>query len=137
MFEIIFDEITSVCSDSSDDTSWLHLLLNTLRYLPYVKDPEQLTTKLIDILEIATYPAQLEILDTIPEIIPDSQSSETTKQLCKLLDDKDELTGAIIDCLNALDLDNEMRTDVQNRILDRISSGTSLKDFPILLSVST
>lgn len=134
VFEIIFDEITSVCSDSSDDTSWLHLLLNTLRYLPYVKDPEQLTTKLIDILEIATYPAQLEILDTIPEIIPDSQSSETTKQLCKLLDDKDELTGAIIDCLNALDLDNEMRTDVQNRILDRISSGTSLKDFPILLS---
>lgn len=53
-----------------------------------------------------------------------------------LLDDKDELTGAIIDCLNALDLDLEMRTQVQDTILAKILSGVSLKVFPVLLSVS-
>ncbi|XP_050510228.1 Fanconi anemia group D2 protein isoform X3 [Diabrotica virgifera virgifera] len=132
--EVLLEEITSISCEATEDTSWLHSLLSSFRYLPYMKDPENITTKLIDILEVATYPAQLEILDTIPEIIPDSQFSETTKQLCKLLDEKDELTGAIIDCLNALDLDADMRTEVQDRVLERMSGGTSLKDFPILLS---
>ncbi|XP_056647952.1 Fanconi anemia group D2 protein [Diorhabda sublineata] len=131
--DILLDEIT-ISADSSEDTSWLRALLNPFRYLPYIKEPEKLTTKLIDILDVATYPAQLEILDTIPEIIPDSQFSETTKQLCKLLDDKTEITGAVIDCLNALDLDPTTRSEVQGQILDRMNSGTSLKDFPILLS---
>lgn len=53
-----------------------------------------------------------------------------------ILDDKDELTGAIIDCLNALDLDAEVRAHVQDIILSKILSGTSLKVFPVLLSVS-
>lgn len=131
--DILLDEIT-ISADSSEDTSWLHTLLNPFRYLPYIKEPEKLRTKLIDILDVATYSAQLEILNMIPEIIPDSQFSETTKQLCRLLEDKHELTGAIVDCLDALELDPTTRSEVQVQILDRMNSGTSLKDFPILLS---
>lgn len=65
------------------DTSWLHLLINPLCYIPDFRDPEMLTTKLLDILDIANYPAQLEILNSIPEIIPDEQHAKTAEELCK------------------------------------------------------
>nr|XP_023021641.1 Fanconi anemia group D2 protein [Leptinotarsa decemlineata] len=133
VMDILLTEITET-SESAEDTSLLHLLLNPFRFLPHINDPQTLTTKLLDILEIASYPAQLEILDSIPDIIPDSQNSETAQQLSKLMDDKDELTGAIVDCLNVLDLDSEMRAEIQDRVLAKIASGTSLKIFPILLS---
>lgn len=83
VIEIILNEIINISSDDSEDTSWLHMLLNSLRYLPYIKHPENITKQLLDVLDVATYPAQLEILDSIPEIIPDCQYSETAKQLCK------------------------------------------------------
>lgn len=115
------------------DTSWLRLLLNSLRYLPHIKEAKNLTTKLLDILDIATMPVQLEILESIPEVLPDSQYSETARQLSKLLEDNEELSGAIIDCLNALNLDADIRLEVHEQILTKILNGTSLKNFPILL----
>ncbi|KAG5898486.1 hypothetical protein JTB14_015490 [Gonioctena quinquepunctata] len=133
VMDLLLKEITDI-SESVEDTSMLHLLLNPFRFLPHIIDPQNLTTKLLDTLDIASYPAQLEIFDSIPDIIPDGQYSETAKQLCKLMDDNDELTGAIIDCLNVLDLDSGIRSDIQDRILDKIASGASLKIFPILLS---
>lgn len=134
--EILLDKITSVVSETAEDTSWLRLLLNTLRYLPYYENAEELCVKLLEILEIATEPAQLEILDLIPEIVSDSQFAEVAKHLCQLMDEKDELTGAVIDCLNALNLDQDIRAQVSDIILSKILSGCSLKDFPILLSVT-
>lgn len=47
------------------------------------------------------------------------------------------MTGAIVDCLNALGLDGEIRSEVQDRILDKIiTGGTSPTVFPILITVS-
>lgn len=132
---ILLDEITSTASEEQEDTSWLRLLLGPLRYLPYIKDAHELSTNLINILEIATFSAQLEILDSIPKIIPDSQYNLVAKELSKLLDDNDELGAAIIDCLNALgnNLENEIRSQVRDTILSKICAGSSLKNFPILL----
>lgn len=56
----------------------------------------------------------------------------------KLLHEKDQLTGAIIDCLNALGLESDVRSEVQDRVLSKvISGGTSLKEYPVLITVST
>ncbi|KAJ8984875.1 hypothetical protein NQ317_002715 [Molorchus minor] len=129
----LLEEIAGTSSEELRDTSWLRLLLNPLRYLPHISEPATLTTKLLDILDIANFPSQLEIIDSIPEIIPDSQYNETAQQLSRLLDENDELTGVIIDCLNALDLDSEIRSQVQDRILAKILAGPSLKIFPVLL----
>lgn len=84
VFEILYDEISTNGVDATEDTSWLHLLLNPLCYIPSFKEPEFITTKLLDILEIANYPAQLEILNSVPEIIPDVQHGKTAEELCKL-----------------------------------------------------
>ncbi|KAJ8958316.1 hypothetical protein NQ318_017462 [Aromia moschata] len=133
IMNILLEEITSISSEDVQDTSWLRLLLNPMRYLPHICDPATLTTKLLDILDVANFPAQLEILDSVPEIIPDSQYAETAKQLSKLLDENDDLTASIVDCLNALDLDSDTRVQVQDRILAKILAGASLKIFPVLL----
>lgn len=83
--DIIFDEILRNGVEAIEDTSWLHLLLNPLCYLPHIKDPDFMTTKLLDLLEIASYPAQLEILNFIPEILPDEMHSKAAKELCMFL----------------------------------------------------
>ncbi|CAH1971271.1 unnamed protein product [Acanthoscelides obtectus] len=134
MIEILLNEIMAVAPEALETTQYLHLLLNPLRYLPYIVNPQELSTRLLDMLEIATFPSQLEILDALPDIMPDSQYAETAKQLCKLMDDNDELTGAAIDCLNALELDGEIKAQVRDTILAKIAGGTNLKVFPVLLS---
>lgn len=58
------------------------------------------------------------------------------KILGMLMDDKNNLTGAIVDCLNALGLDNDIRNDVQDRILSKIISGEiSPKVLPVVMTV--
>lgn len=85
ILDILFDEITNCSIEANQDTSWLHLLLNPLSYLPYIDNHDFITTKLLDVLEVASYPAQLEILNSIPEIIPDGQHSKTAKELCMVI----------------------------------------------------
>ncbi|CAH0552564.1 unnamed protein product [Brassicogethes aeneus] len=134
VINVILEEITKDATEEHEDTSWLRLLINSLRYLPYINEPRNLTVKLLDILEISGLASQLEILDSIPDIIPDSQYYETAEQLGKLLDlGDDNLSGAIIDCLNALNLDSTIRAQVQDKILSNIIAGPSLKIFPVLL----
>lgn len=134
ILDLIFEEITKDVTEPQTDTSWLRLLLNSLRYITQIKDPESVCTKLLDILEVSSLASQLEILDAIPEIIPDSQYRKTAEELCRILNDsEDTLSGAIIDCLNALNLECDIRTVVKERILSSIVAGTSLKMFPMLL----
>lgn len=133
IIEILLDDLTSTIVDETHDPAHLRLVLSQLRYLPHIKTPEVLTTKLLDIIEIAQFPAQLEILDSIPEILPDSEYNTAVKELSKILDKSDDLAGAIIDCLNALNLDSEMREQVQDHILAKMLTGTSTKTFPVFL----
>jgi Fanconi anemia group D2 protein len=133
IIEILMDELTSTITDENHDVSRLRLLLGQLRYLPHIKDSENLTTKLLDIIDVASYPSQLEILDSIPEILPDSEYNETAKELGKMLDKNDNLSAAIIDCLNALNLSPEIRAQIQDHVLAKILTGTSTKIFPVFL----
>lgn len=53
------------------------------------------------------------------------------------MNDKNSLTGAIVDCLNALALDSDTRADVQDTLLSKvISGGISSKVLPVLMTVS-
>ncbi|XP_044262962.1 Fanconi anemia group D2 protein [Tribolium madens] len=133
IIDILLNEVTSTIDDEAHDPAHLRLVLSQLRYLPHIKTPESLTTKLLDIIEIAPYTAQLEILDSIPEIIPDSEYHSAVEELAKMLDNSDNLSGAIIDCLNALNLTSDMRTQIQDHILAKMLAGSSMKIFPVFL----
>lgn len=137
--EIVLDKLTSILIgpdweiNDNNETPWLKLLLSQLCYLPHIQNGEVLSEKLLDIIEISPLGAQLEILNSIPEILPDSEYNKTAKTLSSMLDQREELTGAIIDCLNALNLDSEIRSQVQDHILSKIAMGASVKIFPILI----
>ncbi|XP_030765389.1 Fanconi anemia group D2 protein homolog [Sitophilus oryzae] len=136
VINILLDILTTVGMEETEDTSYLRDILKPLRYLPIIKDGQFLTKKLLDILEISTFSSQLEILDAIPQIIPDSDCDQAARQLITLLDDNDALFGAIIDCLNALNLESDIRGQVQDRILAKLLAGQvgmSPKNFPISL----
>ncbi|KAK9878904.1 hypothetical protein WA026_003731 [Henosepilachna vigintioctopunctata] len=75
---------------------------------------------------------KLEILDILPEILPDNRYNQAAKQLVSILNTDNSPTAAIIDCLSALNLDEDVRTEIQDVILLRILP-TRLNDFPVLM----
>ncbi|KAL1497121.1 hypothetical protein ABEB36_008131 [Hypothenemus hampei] len=133
VIEILLENVTTVCMDLAADTSWFRMLLKPLRCLPTIKNDEVLTRKLIDVLDIATLTGQLEILEAIPEIIPDNQCNFTAKELIRLLDHNEELCGPIVDCLSALNLNNDIRVEINERILTKLTTGVSMKVYLLLL----
>lgn len=132
IISILLEEVISHAVADEEDTIWLRLLLGPLRYLSYIKQPQELTKRLLEILEVATYPSQLEILNFIPDIIPDSEYDETAKELSKILNENVELTSAIIDCLNYLNLSPERKADMQDHILSILGNTSSLRTFPAI-----
>lgn len=130
VIETVFDQITIQAAEENSE-NWLRLLLNPLRYLSHINDAQTLTSKLLDILDIATYPSQLEILNAIPEILPDSQYEQVASQLTRILESNSDLTAAILDCLNSLSLNSEVMTDVQSYITNNLLTSSS-RIFPIL-----
>ncbi|KAF5287142.1 hypothetical protein FQR65_LT12328 [Abscondita terminalis] len=132
VIELLLKHVTDCAIEENNDTTFLRLLLNPLRYLAHINNSKAFTTKLIDILEVASYTPQLELLNLIPEIIPDIEYEETAKQLSKLLDDNPDLTGAIVDCLNSLDLNTHIRSEIQEQVLSQLDSPSSAKVFPVL-----
>lgn len=132
VMNLLLDNLVMYATEENIDESWVPLLLNALRYLPYIKQPNILSTKLLDTLDVATYESQLEILNAIPEIIPDIQYDETAKQLGVFLDQNNNLAGAVVNCLNLLQISAETKADIQDRILARLFTENYFKIFPIL-----
>ncbi|KAH1024215.1 Fanconi anemia group D2 protein homolog [Dendroctonus ponderosae] len=133
VIELLLESITSIATKTTEDTSWLRTLLKPLRCIPTLNNGSALAEKLLDILEISTFACQLEILEAIPEIIPDSQCDLAAKQLTVLLKENEELCGAIVDCLTALNLETDVKAELYDRILARILVGVSFKAYHILI----
>ncbi|KAK9758738.1 Fanconi anemia protein FancD2 nuclease [Popillia japonica] len=110
--EFVLEEAIELLGEDSDQIPEFKLILNAMKYLPFINSAD-VTQKLLDMIEIGTIGAQLEILYSIPEIIPDSQYEEAAKKLSHILESNTELTSAIIDCLNSLNLSSETRIEIQ------------------------
>lgn len=129
----VLDEITTRALEEVEETPLIKLLLAALQFLPFIEDPTTLTTKLLDILEVAEDAARHEILNMVPEIIPDGRHEEAAKQLSLLLDNREQFAGAIINCLNGLDLSCNARGKVRDHILTNLLNSFNVNVFPVLL----
>lgn len=133
IIDMVLEQLITQVSNEIEETGWIRKLLFSLRYLPFINKPKELSSKLLDALEIATFPSQLEILTYIPEIVPDDFYDEVAKPLCKLLEENEDLTGSIIDCLNAFNLNQETIYTIQEYITEQLLGSTRYyKIFPIL-----
>lgn len=136
IIEFMLDEATEKLGEENEASDF-RLILNSMKYLPFIQTADVVTQKLLDMVEIASFAAELEILNSIPEIIPDSQNESTAKRLTHLLEINNELTSAIIDCLNSLNLSNSTRVEIQQYILEKLLSCVSIDVFPVLFDFLT
>lgn len=130
--DFVLEILTTHATQEPDNISLIPLLLNAVKYLPYIQQPRELSQKLLDILEVATYPSQLEILNSIPEIIPDGQYEELAKQLILFLNENCNLAGAVINCLNLLSITPDLKNEIQDCILSKLFTEDHFNIFPIV-----
>ncbi|KAL4206758.1 Fanconi anemia protein FANCD2, partial [Rhizopus microsporus] len=123
-----YDELEN--DNSSSCTA--RLILNQLRWLDYIAQPEALTEKLIEIIQITPSVVQHEIITSLPDIINDSEHKPIVVYLKELMNENSELTVPILDALSNLTLHSESLDDVKETVLDRLESA-ELDDIAVIL----
>ncbi|CEP15345.1 hypothetical protein [Parasitella parasitica] len=108
------------------------LILHQLRWLDYIVQPEALTGKLIEIIQITPLILQHEIITSLPDIVNDSEHKPIVVFLKELMNDNGDLTVAILDALSNLTLHSESLEDVRETVLDRLESA-DLDDLPVII----
>lgn len=87
ILRFVLEEIINVVTDTQDCNA-LRLLLNPLKYLPSFNDSKEFSSTLLSILSECSPEIQLEMLDVLPDIIPDSCYDIVAKELTKILDNE-------------------------------------------------
>ncbi|KAH0557840.1 Fanconi anemia group D2 protein homolog [Cotesia glomerata] len=108
---------TIVAADSPDSVPWAYQLLQQLRFLEVVNDPEALTLKLEELLETSPIWFQRELITFIPDIVTDTQHQMIAEILCKLMEAQRELTNVILDCISNLSLGKEFLEELRETML--------------------
>ncbi|XP_066963666.1 Fanconi anemia group D2 protein isoform X1 [Macrobrachium rosenbergii] len=110
-FEVAYDD------QNSNSVDIPCLILANLKWLDYVIDPEVLTTKVIELLEGSPLKIQREVITFVPHIVDDANHPKIATVLCKLYEQKRELTPAVLDTLGDLTLEPESFQDVHHSVL--------------------
>ncbi|KAI7866437.1 Fanconi anaemia protein FANCD2 [Spinellus fusiger] len=108
------------------------LILHQLRWLEYIVEPEILTEKLIEIIEITPSVLQHELITSLPDIVNDSEHKSIVIYLKELMLSNSSLTVPILDTLSNLTLHSENLEDVRDIVLDRLESA-EVDDLAILV----
>ncbi|KAI8640920.1 Fanconi anaemia protein FANCD2, partial [Parasitella parasitica] len=123
-----YDELEN--DNSSSCTA--RLILHQLRWLDYIVQPEALTGKLIEIIQITPPIIQHEMITSLPDIVNDSEHKPIVVFLKELMNDNGDLTVAILDALSNLTLHSESLEDVRETVLDRLESA-HLDDLAVII----
>ncbi|KAK4518683.1 uncharacterized protein ATC70_008905 [Mucor velutinosus] len=123
-----YDELEN--DNSSSCTA--RLILHQLRWLDYITEPESLTGKLIEIIQITPAVIQHEMITSLPDIINDSEHKPIVVYLKELMNENGDLTVPILDALSNLTLHSESLEDVRETVLDRLESA-NLDDLAVMI----
>lgn len=119
-------------SNSSDGISMPQLIINQLKWLDRVVDGKDLTTKIMQLINIAPEQLQHDLITSLPEILGDSQHADVGKELSDLLSENTLLTLPILDVLSSLQLDPMLLTKVRKLVMSKLSC-VQLEDLPVII----
>ncbi|KAL0093289.1 Fanconi anemia protein FANCD2 [Phycomyces blakesleeanus] len=125
-------EFYTELENDNSSSSTPRLILQQLRWLDYIVEPEVLTDKLIEIIDITPPIIQHEIITSLPEIINDSEHKPIVVYLKELMMINTVLTVPILDALSNLTLHSESLDDVRDVVLERLDSA-ELDDLPVIV----
>ncbi|KAI9025258.1 Fanconi anaemia protein FANCD2 [Phycomyces nitens] len=125
-------EFYSELENDNSSSCTPRLILHQLRWLDYIVEPEVLTDKLIEIIDITPPIIQHEIITSLPDIINDSEHKPIVVYLKELMMTNTVLTVPILDALSNLTLHSESLDDVRQVVLERLDSA-ELDDLPVIV----
>ena len=128
---IISLETEGIVKDDDPTTTIPKLILNSLRWLNVTQNGEHLTDKLMEIMEATPDQLQVEIVSSLPEIIPDHLHDKVAKELQKSLQKK-HLTATILDTFTNLSIKSEMSLHLRINVLEGIKQAPQ-DDLPIMV----
>ena len=108
------------------------LILQHLRWVDFVIDPNAMIQSLLQCLEAAELNLQKDIISIIPEIVDDASLSIVVSTLRQLMEQDTKMTVPVLDALGNLNLDTEQLLPICNSALATIGS-TAVENLPIVI----
>ncbi|KAI5068077.1 hypothetical protein GOP47_0016422 [Adiantum capillus-veneris] len=108
------------------------LILNQFRWLDYLIDAENLTSKLMEVLSICPTPLQKEIISLIPEIASDDVHELIVGTLEQMLQGDSQLIAPVLDAFSNLNLKEELLDQVVSLAIVSLRTSDA-EDLPLVV----
>ncbi|XP_067854548.1 Fanconi anemia group D2 protein [Heptranchias perlo] len=130
----LFEKIPEFIYDCvpEDGFNMPRLIINQFKWLDRIIDNKDLTSKIMQLISVASLEIQRDIITSLPEILEDAQHNEIAKELNSLLQQNTQLTVPILDALSSLNLRAELLTEVRHSVMSTLSA-VKLDDLPIVV----
>ncbi|KAG9294638.1 hypothetical protein G9A89_008117 [Geosiphon pyriformis] len=108
------------------------LILQQLKWLEYVVEPDRLATKILEMVSITPLGIQREIITSLPEIVNDSEQKMIITELKDLMVQNHQLMVPILDALSNFSLEEDSISEIREVVVDKLESA-DLADLPIVV----
>ncbi|KAG0232814.1 Fanconi anemia group D2 protein [Actinomortierella wolfii] len=131
LLTILLDKIVGYLEDD-EDLPTPKLILNQLKWLENVVEPEQLSSKLLEVINMTPLSVQRDVIVFIPEIIPDSEHKAVVSGFLEIMESTSSLVVPILDALSNLNLQVTMLRNARNQVVEKLESA-DLEDLPVVI----
>ncbi|KAG0240616.1 Fanconi anemia group D2 protein [Actinomortierella wolfii] len=131
LLTILLDKIVGYLEDD-EDLPTPKLILNQLKWLENVVEPEQLSSKLLEVINMTPLSVQRDVIVFIPEIIPDSEHKAVVSGFLEIMESTSSLVVPILDALSNLNLQATMLRNARNQVVEKLESA-DLEDLPVVI----
>ena len=123
LLEFSVNEVDSDAMEASSEASCMpRLILNQLRHLDRVVNPQELARKMFEMADNSPMDVQREIITCLPDVIDDRAAACVTEGLEDMLKSKPELTVPILDAMSSLSLEDGVLVAVRDHVLEGLDS---------------
>eukprot|EP00960_Hanusia_phi_P053727 762434-Hanusia_phi.AAC.2 len=136
LVQLLFDKIPEYF-DSHDDSRNLkdsipRLIISQLKWIESVHPESELTSRLLQLVDIAPLAIKVDAINIIPEIALDSDHADVVSNLHNVMQTEPDCTNAVLDVLSNLNLDSSLLLDVHEKLKDLLRSASS-NDLPMVV----
>ncbi|XP_059505732.1 Fanconi anemia group D2 protein isoform X2 [Stegostoma tigrinum] len=130
----LFEKIPEFMYDGipEDGINMPRLIISQFKWLDRIIDSKDLTSKIMQLISVASLEIQRDIITSLPEILEDAQHNEIAKELNSLLQQNTQLTVPILDALSSLNLHAELLIEVRHSVMSTLSA-VKLDDLPVIV----
>ncbi|KAM9324354.1 Fanconi anemia group D2 protein [Gastrophryne carolinensis] len=134
VINLMFEKLPEFLYDSfgSDGISIPRLIVNQLKWLDLVVSSKELTSKIMQLVQVSPADVQQHIISSLPEILEDSEHNDVAKELSALLQQNSQLTVPILDTFSSLNLSTELLSEVRRWVMSSLSA-VDLEVVPVIV----